>query len=71
MRNKTVRGSSVMAVVFTAMMVWGSPAWAETFTVTNTDDSGSGSLREAVEKANDEANNPGEDFIDFDPSLTA
>ncbi|MFC1636841.1 hypothetical protein ACFL5Z_18610, partial [Planctomycetota bacterium] len=37
-------------------------AWADTYTVTNTSDSGSGSLREAIELAN---SNPGLDDITF------
>ena len=38
-------------------------AFGATFTVSNTHDSGAGSLRTAIEKANDETTNPGKDSI--------
>lgn len=43
------------------------PAWADTYTVTTTADSGSGSLRWAIEQANA---NPGPDTIAFNVSTT-
>lgn len=39
------------------------------FVVTNTNDSGAGSLRDAIAQANNESANPGADTIRFDPSL--
>ena len=52
------------------MMVASPARAAATFTVTTTDDSGSGSLREAINAANNETTNPGADTITFDPALT-
>ncbi len=48
-----------------ALLVWvaSTPLLAATFTVTNTDDSGPGSLRQAIDDANA---NPGADTIAFD-----
>jgi hypothetical protein len=42
---------SVLAVAVLGMLAFASPAWAETFTVTNKDDSGDGSLRAALTSA--------------------
>lgn len=41
-------------------LMFASPAWADTFTLTNTDDSGSGSLRAAIDSAN---SNTGPDTV--------
>ena len=55
------------AVTVLALLLAGGlsaqPAWANTYTVTTTSDSGSGSLRWAIEQAN---SNPGADVIAFD-----
>ena len=48
-----------------AAQAW--PHMLATFTVTNTDDSGEGSLRWAIESAND---NPGDDTVEFAASVT-
>ena len=63
-----VKSSIARRVAFLASMVLGmlavaSPAWAETLTVTNKDDSGTGSLRAAVATAN---TNSEADTITFD-----
>lgn len=42
-----------------------NPAQAATFTVTNANDAGAGSLRQAILNANNETVNPGEDTINF------
>ncbi len=42
---------------------------ATTFTVSTLADSGTGSLRDAIARANDEGTNLGPDTIVFDPSL--
>jgi hypothetical protein len=52
MKSKLGRRLAVLAVAVAAMLAVASPAWAETFTVTNTDDSGPGSLRQAIEDSN-------------------
>lgn len=49
-----------LAIVLTTLNI--APTFAATFTVNNTDDSGSGSLREAIDSAN---NTFGDDVIDF------
>jgi VCBS repeat-containing protein len=54
----------VIVALFLALMA--SPAHAAGFTVTNTNDSGPGSLRQAIESANDKVNFPGHDTILFD-----
>ena len=43
---------TMLATLVLGMVAFASPAWAETFTVTNTNDSGDGSLRRAIENAN-------------------
>src|SRR5947199_6689683 len=51
-------------IIFAALLVafWARVAPAMTFTVTNTNDSGAGSLRQAITDAN---NTAGADMIDF------
>ncbi|HBU01114.1 MAG TPA: hypothetical protein DEB20_00850 [Acidimicrobiaceae bacterium] len=51
----------------TAALIAATPAGASTFSVSNTNDSGAGSLRQAVLDANA---NAGADTITFDPSVT-
>jgi predicted outer membrane repeat protein len=51
------------SICLTLVCVLGTPAYADTITVTNTNDSGPGSLRQALADANDG------DTINFDPSL--
>lgn len=53
-----------LAAVF--IFLWASVAHAATFTVTNTNDSGSGSLRDAIQKANSALTF---DTIAFDPGI--
>ena len=50
-----------------ALLVTAAPAGATTFTVTNTNDSGAGSLRDAIASANATAT---DDVIEFAPSVT-
>ena len=50
-----------------AAVVLASPAWAATYTVSNTNDSGAGSLRQAIIDAN---TTTGEDTINFASSLS-
>jgi hypothetical protein len=52
MKSGLVRRLAVAAVAVAAMLAAASPAWAETFTVTNTGDSGPESLRQAIADAN-------------------
>src|SRR5688572_7339484 len=59
---RRLRTLCVVSAVLAAMVVLGSPAQAATFTVSNTDDSDAGSLRQAVLDANA---TPGADTIDF------
>ncbi len=56
-------GVTVVVVLFLALAA--RPAEAANITVTNTGDSGAGSLRQAIESANDEVNFPGHDTISF------
>jgi len=69
-KTLTVR-SRPMAILLSAVMACAlgllplKPAFASTFTVTNTNDSGAGSLRQAVVEANV---NPGADLIEFNIS---
>lgn len=63
---KTVLTSAkVLALLFATLLAlaWGSPAWAETLTVTSNADAGDGSLRAAVDVAN---SNGEADTITFD-----
>ena len=61
----TLRGLRLLlgAAVFGVMLVLAAPAAADTLTVTNTNDSGTGSLRDAI------ANSSSSTTINFDPSL--
>ena len=69
MRNHSISGArvgllAVMVVLTLLMMAYAAPAaWAAEFTVTNTNDSGTGSLRQAILDAN---TNAGPDTIKFD-----
>lgn len=57
----------VLMVMVVGMLALAAPAaWANTFTVSNTNDSGAGSLRQAITNAN---NAPGEDTITFAPGV--
>jgi len=58
---------ALVASVIAALMLASPPAQADTFTVTNTNDSGAGSLRQAILDAN---SNVGDDQIGFAPSLS-
>ncbi|MHC4500189.1 MAG: hypothetical protein ACYS21_13865, partial [Planctomycetota bacterium] len=60
----TVRSRHMLKILFTlaVVMVFSGTALPATYTVTNTNDSESGSLRWAIESAND---NPGLDLIAF------
>ncbi len=61
--RKIIALNIVFIAVFGVFLLLGSHnAFAATYTVTNTDDSGAGSLRQAVDDAN---NNVGHDQIDF------
>jgi uncharacterized repeat protein (TIGR01451 family) len=66
-RVKHFSGLAVLLWGLTSsLMLWGAlepTAWAATFTVTNTNDSGAGSLRQAILDANA---NAGTDTIEFD-----
>ncbi len=65
MKSRLVRRLAVLLVSVAAMLSVASPAWAETFTVTNTNDSGPGSLLQAIAAAND---TDAADTITFAPS---
>ena len=69
-RNLKVWAALLMAALAASVLmavVLASPAQAAPFSVTNTNDSGEGSLRQAISDANASA---GEDTINFDPSLS-
>jgi len=64
MKNLSTYGSRLMRLAFLAFLLWLAPAaQAATFTVTNINDSGAGSLRQAMISAN--ANGVGADTIVF------
>ena len=64
--TRLLAGTVTVAVLAALVAVWlTSPASAATFTVTNTNDAGAGSLRQAILDANASA---GLDTINFDPS---
>ena len=68
-RNLKVWAALLMAALAASVLmavVLAAPAQAAPFSVTNTADSGEGSLRQAISDANASA---GEDTINFDPSL--
>lgn len=54
-----------MRILLLLMLALAGPSAAATFTVTNVNDAGAGSLREAMTAANDETTNPGADTISF------
>ncbi|MFL6194729.1 MAG: choice-of-anchor Q domain-containing protein, partial [Thermoanaerobaculia bacterium] len=66
-RPRGAAAASGAALTLGAALAAGQPAQAATFTVTNLDDDGPGSLRQAVNDANAAA---GADVIDFQPGLT-
>ncbi len=69
-RNLKARAALPMAALAASVLmavVLAAPAQAAPFSVTNTADSGEGSLRQAMSDANASA---GEDTINFDPSLS-
>lgn len=53
------------SLAFLLALVLARSAAGATFTVVNTDDAGTGSLRQAITDANDETTNPGADTIQF------
>ena len=57
--------SVALVAVFVLSMVFVGKANAATFTVTNTNDSGAGSLREAINDANSNGNPATMDIIEF------
>ncbi|MFC2013359.1 choice-of-anchor Q domain-containing protein [Chloroflexota bacterium] len=73
-REKTLKGGRlfgfaliIVALVFLLLPTGTVHANGNTYTVTNTNDSGTGSLRQAILNAN--ANTPVRDTVDFSPSL--
>ena len=56
-------GTLLKSVFWAAVFIYGPIVSGDTFVVTNTSDSGAGSLREAINQAND---NTGPDTIEFD-----
>ena len=61
--NGSIRRATTFAIVALLLYAVAIPAHATTITVTNTNDSGPGSLCQALADANDH------DTVDFDPSL--
>ena len=69
-KSATVAAALLVAAALAAgaaAVVLAGPAWAASFTVTNADDSGAGSLRQAIADANA---NVGEDTIGFASSVS-
>jgi hypothetical protein len=64
--NLLLRLAAALAMTALTALMYASAVWAETFTVTNTNDSGPGSLREALARANSTA---GGDEIAFADGL--
>jgi hypothetical protein len=62
----TARGLGLVAIVALFRTLAAGAAQASTLTVSNTSDSGAGSLRAAIIAANNEVANPGHDTIAFD-----
>jgi hypothetical protein len=54
-RRHLLRFGAVLALTVVSTLLYAGTAWAETFTVTNTSGTGTGSLREAINKANSTA----------------
>jgi CSLREA domain-containing protein len=63
-KNKLIQSSLVIVICGLIGCLAPLRAGAATFTVNNTNDSGAGSLRQAILDANDEGANPGADTID-------
>jgi hypothetical protein len=61
------RGAVLAAFTLLMTLLCASAAWAETFTVTNLNAAGVGSLRAAIDKAN---SNPGADEVTFAPGVS-
>jgi Bacterial Ig-like domain/Bacterial Ig domain len=65
-RAKALALAGLLAAVLAGLAISPAQAIATTFTVTNTNDSGAGSLRQAITDANDNANPAEVDTITFD-----
>ncbi len=52
MSRGTAGLAMMVGVLALLTFAWSTPAWAETFTVTNTNDSGDGSLRQKITETN-------------------
>lgn len=68
-RRRVLAAAAAVAMGVAGVLVTAAPASAATFTVTNLNDNGPGSLRGAIGSANDAGFNPGLDTIVFDASL--
>jgi predicted outer membrane repeat protein len=66
-RCAKVRALSVLMTLVVALLIASGPALGDTFTVTNTNDSGRGSLRAAITEAKE---NTGKDIVNFAPSVS-
>jgi len=56
---------------YALLLIGASPASATTFTVTNGDNAGTGSLRNAITQAEGNGDDPTVDLIQFDPAVSA